>query len=79
MEAHDKTITYWVNGERETTDQEVLMVGSILSQAEFTPITDYTLQSEDPKRDYDSNYDEPIKLHDGQRFEALYKGPTPTS
>ena len=79
MEAHDKIITYWVNGERETTDQEVLTVGAILSHAEFTPKTDYTLRSEDPKRDYDSNYDEQIKLHEEQRFEALHKGPTPTA
>ncbi|MEX6428425.1 MULTISPECIES: hypothetical protein [Ferrimicrobium] len=79
MERHNKTITYWVNGERESTKQEVLTVGTILSDAEFTPITDYTLRSENPKRDYDSNYDEEVELHDEQRFEVLYKGPTPTS
>ena len=36
-------------------------------------------ESYSPKRDYDSNYDEEVELHDEQRFEVLYKSPTPTS
>ena len=77
--AHPHIITYFVNGEQETTDQEELTVKAILENAGFTPATDYTLKSDNPKHDYDSNYEEKVKLHNNQRFEAQFKGPTPTS
>ncbi len=73
------TITYYVNGEAETTDQDELTVRTILESAGFTPATDYTLKSENPRRDFDGNYDETIKVHPNQRFQALFNGPTPTS
>lgn len=76
---HVKTVTYFVNGEAETTTADELSVGAILEGAGFTPKTDYTLKSENPPRDYGSNYDEMVRIHSHQRFQALFKGPTPTS
>lgn len=79
MEEHEHEITYWVNGERETTKARELTVGVILDQAGFSPISNYTLRSVDPKQDYDGNYEEKVTIHEDQHFEALHKGPTPTS
>lgn len=72
-------ITYFVNDEAETTNKKHLTVREILENAGFTPATDYTLKSHDPKVDYGSNYDEEVKINQDQRFHALHKGPTPTS
>ena len=79
MEEHEQERTYWVNGERETTKAHELTVGVILDQAGFSPISDYTLRSVKPEHDYDSHYDETVAIHEDQHFEALHKGPTPTS
>jgi hypothetical protein len=75
----EHTITYYVNGEPETTEERELTVQAILESAELTPASDYTLTSENPPKDYDSNYDEVVKVHPNQRFRALFKGTTPVS
>jgi hypothetical protein len=79
MEEQNKETTYWVNDERETTKAHELKVGVILDQAGFSPISDWTLRSLDPKHDYDSDYEAVVPIHEDQRFEALHKGPTPAS
>lgn len=80
MEATKKhSTTYYVNGEPESTDESELTVETILVRAGFTPATDYTLKSKNPKEDFDSRYGEEVKVHQNQRFDALFKGPTPTS
>ncbi len=71
--------TYFVNGEQETTDEDELTVREILENAGFKPAEEYTLKSQNPPHDYDSHYDERVKIHSHQRFDALHKGPTPTS
>ena len=75
----EKMITYFVNGEAETTAVNELTVGAILEGAGFTPKTDYTLKSENPPHDYGTNYAEMVKIHPNERFQALFKGVTPTS
>lgn len=75
----NKTITYFVNGEEEQTDDRVLTVRQILEGAEFVPVTNYTLKSENPPADYGVDYDQEIKVHPNQRFQALFVGPTPVS
>jgi hypothetical protein len=76
---HKHETAYFVNGEREVTTADELKVRSILENAGFSPATDYTLKSENPPVDYDSRYDEEIRIHQNQRFQAHHKGPTPTS
>ncbi len=73
------TIRYFVNGEIEETDSEQLTVAEILEKAGFTPITDWKLESENPKKDYDSEYDAEVHIHEDQKFIALHKGPHPVS
>lgn len=77
--ATHQTITYFVNGESETTDQGELTVRAILEGAGLAPATDYVLMSENPPKDYGTNYDELVRLHEHERFLGLFKAPTPTS
>jgi hypothetical protein len=74
-----REITYFVNGEAETTHADEMTVKEILEQAEFTPATDYTLSSENPPEDYGQDYGRKVRIHPNQRFHAKFKGPTPTS
>jgi len=78
QDEHHK-IKYFVNGEEETSDKSELKVKEILESAGFTPATDYTLASENPPKDFDSRYDESVNIHPNERFQAKFKGPTPTS
>ena len=77
--AQPQNITYRVNGEEETTTERELTVKQILENAGFQPAEEYTLKSQNPPHDYDSSYDEVVKIHPNQRFDALHAGPTPTS
>ena len=72
-------LTYFVNGESETTTRHELTVGEILETAGFTPITDYKFESEKPPHDYGTDYKAVVEIHQGQRFRAIFVGPTPTS
>ena len=74
-----KQTTYFVNGEAETTSADELTVRQILENAGFKPADEYTLNSQNPDKNFDSNYDLSVKIHPHQRFAALHKGPTPTS
>jgi 8-oxo-dGTP pyrophosphatase MutT (NUDIX family) len=74
-----REITYFVNAEEETTEEAELDVREILEEAGFKPADEWTLKSLDPKEDFDSHYDRKVHIHEGQHFEALHKGPTPTS
>ena len=78
-DADQRKIRYFVNGEEETSSKPELTVKQILENAGFTPATDYTLASENPPEDFDSRYDTPVRVHNEQRFQAKFKGPTPTS
>lgn len=80
MAHHDHhEIKYFVNGEEETTTTPELKVKEILENAGFTPATDYTLAREHPHKDFNSHYDEVVEIHPNERFQAKFKGPTPTS
>jgi hypothetical protein len=72
------TITYFVNGERETTTLHQLTVRSILTSAGFTPPENYRLERDEGHHTY-TGLDEEVPLHEDERFTALYTGPTRTS
>ncbi len=74
----DKQIQYTVNGEVQTTTSKDLSVGTILTNAGFTPVSEYNLERDEGHKVY-SNPDEVIPIHEGEKFTALFKGPTPTS
>jgi hypothetical protein len=68
-------IPYFVNDEGETTTEHHLTVRTILEHASFTPATNYALSSEEPPKDFDSDYDLLVAIHPNQRFRAVAKTP----
>ena len=76
--ADHKLTTYYVNGEAQTTSAHKLTVRQILTDAGFTPAEDYRLIRDHGHHEY-TDYDQEVPLHEGERFTALFRGPTPTS
>ena len=77
---HGRKITFTVDGERIATDKERLTPNEILVLAQIDPATHY-LEKIDGRHhtSYQGHGDEPIRMHDGDRFVSLCTGPTPTS
>jgi hypothetical protein len=73
-----KPIVYFVNGEREESDERELSVQEILSRAGFTPTDEWTLSRDSDGYVFQSQ-DELVRLHEDERFTATRNGPTPTS
>jgi len=78
QEHEQRTITYFVNGERLTTQKDELTVREILTAAGFSPIDQYRLTRDRGDHVY-TDYDHEVELHEDERFTATYLGPTPTS
>lgn len=74
----EKTITYFVNGEVQTTTEHKLKVETILSNAGFKPVTDYELERDEGHKIF-KDLNEEIPIHDGEKFTALFIGTTPVS
>lgn len=75
---HEKTRTYYVNGEAQSTDENKLLVRTILETAGFKPYSDYTLIRNDGKKTL-NNYDDEEEIHNNEKYTAVYKGQTPVS
>jgi hypothetical protein len=73
-----KIITYYVNGEAQTTTQDKLTVRAILTAAGFTPAEEYRLTRDEGHHVY-HDYSEEVPLHESEKFTATFLGPTPTS
>jgi hypothetical protein len=69
---------YFVNGERQKTAGDELSVSDILTRAGFEPADQYELIRDHPHHVF-ANLDEVVKLHQDERFTAIFHGPTPTS
>ncbi len=78
VQTSTEVITYYVNGERQTTHHHKLTVRTILVNAGFTPAEDYRLVRDAGNHAY-TNLDEEVPLHEDEKFTALFQGPTPTS
>lgn len=75
---HGDAITYFVDGEEQTTDQHQLTVAQILENAGYTPVSDYILTRENGHHDLD-DYTKEVPLHNGERFTKRFSGVTQTS
>jgi len=73
-----RTITYFVNGEPQKTDERKLTVREILTNAGFTPAEDYELVRDHGHHKF-TDLDQEVPIHKRERFTALFKGPTPVS
>lgn len=71
-------LTYFVNGERQESDNKERTVHGILQNAGFDPPKDYRLTRDEGNHVYE-DYETEVNLHEGERFTATYVGPTPTS
>lgn len=69
---------YFVNGERQKIVGDELSVRDILARAGFKPADQYELIRDHPHHVF-TNLDEVVKLHQDERFTAIFHGPTPTS
>lgn len=74
----DKVITYFVNGEEESTTDHKLRVRDVITGAGFAPAEDYDLTRDNGGKTFD-DLDEFIPIHRGERFTVTFKGTTPTS
>lgn len=73
-----KTLTYFVNGAAQTTQERKLTARAILINAGFTPLEQYRLiRANGNKPLTDLDREEPIR--EGEKFTALFEGPTPVS
>lgn len=74
----DKEITYFVDGDPQVTTEKKLTVGTILTNAGFTPVEDYTLIRLPDNKEF-SDPNEEIPIHKDQKFTKVFKGTTPVS
>lgn len=73
-----RATTYYVNGERQETDEDKLTVREILDRAGFKPAEEYEVVRDHPHHVF-TNPDEMVEIHRDERFTAVFRGPTPTS
>jgi hypothetical protein len=78
---HRHEIHFFVDGEPHETDQRDWTPNEIIRQfGEKDPSTHYLVRIEDQHRiSYQGKGDEPIKIHEGERFQIVSTGPTPVS
>jgi hypothetical protein len=70
-------IVYFVNGEKQETSERKLTGATILTNAKFTPVSDWILTRDEGGKVIGP--DEDVEIHANERFTAKRKGPTPTS
>ena len=75
--AHE--ITYYVDNEPQETTERILTVRQILEKAGDDPATHYLLELRGDQQVPHRNLDEEIKLHQNERFAAIFTGETPVS
>jgi hypothetical protein len=70
-------IVYFVNGEQQETSERKLTGATILTDAKFTPVSDWILTRDEGGKVIGP--DEEVEIHPNERFTAKRRGPTPTS
>ena len=78
---HHHEIHFFVDGEPHETDRRELTPNQIIKEfGQKDPATRYLAQIDGQRRiSYQGKGDEPIKLHNGERFQIVSTGPTPVS
>jgi len=74
----ERRTQYFVNGEPQHSAEDELTVRAILEHAGFKPAEQYRLVRDDGHHTY-RDLDQKVELHPGERFTAIFEGPTPTS
>jgi len=72
-------ITYYVDNEAQHTTNNELAVRQILEAAGDDPATHYLLELRGDQQIPHKDLEEVIKIHENERFAAIFTGPTPVS
>jgi hypothetical protein len=73
----DKEMTYFVNGEKQESEEKKLAAKVILAAAGFEPTGDWLLSRD--KDGHEFQGDEIVQIHKDERFTAKHRAPTPAS
>ncbi len=74
------TIDYTVDGESQSTTENILTPAQILKNAGLDPSTHYLVQKEGQHQiSYQGKPDEPIHMHEHMVFVSISTAPTPVS
>lgn len=78
---HDHEIHFFVDGEPHETERSAWTPNAIIRQfGEKDPSTHYLVRIEGHHRhSYEGKGEEPIEIHNGERFQIVSTGPTPVS
>lgn len=78
---HHHEIHFFVDGEPYETDQREWTPNEIIKTfGDKDPATHYLVRIEGHHRhSYEGKGNEPIKIHDGEKFQIVSTGPTPVS
>jgi hypothetical protein len=77
---HRHVICYTVDGERQETRKHILTPRQILTDAGIDPASYYLVQLRGHEREsYKDRPDEPIHLHEHEKFVSVYMASTPVS
>ncbi|MGH9400645.1 MAG: hypothetical protein ACRD2P_00890 [Terriglobia bacterium] len=78
---HHHEIHFCVDGEPQETDRREWTPNEIITEfGEKDPATNYLVRIEgDHRESYQGKGNEPITIHDGERFQIVSIGPTPVS
>lgn len=77
---HEHVICYTVDGERQETRKHILTPLQILTDAGIDPVSYYLVRISGHHREsYKDKPDEPIHLHEHEKFVSVYMAPTPVS
>jgi hypothetical protein len=73
-------IHYTVGDEPQTTTERVLTPREIMTKAGIKPEENYLVEIKGRERkSYKDQPDEPIHMHEGQKFVTVFVGPVPVS
>lgn len=75
---HQEQVTFTVDGERVTVNDPHQTPNEILQAAGVDPANHY-LERVDDHHSYQGKGDEPIRVHDHEKFVSVYSGATPVS
>lgn len=76
----DKIIQYTVDGDPQTTREHKLTPRQILANAGLNPAERYLIEIKGKHQEsFQTRMDEPIPMHDGEKFISAFIGPVPVS
>jgi len=74
------TFDYSLDNEPQSTDQQKMTPNEILRKGGFDPAAYYLVEIEpNAQKSFQGKGDEPIEIHEHEKFVAIFTGPVPVS